>query len=863
MRYRRIYAGFRGIDFANHPINVDLSRSPYSENLWVDKAGVLHKRYPWERILKSEINSNTIHGLFSFHPPLAPGGYQSADILVIAQGSRLGFITGASGSNPVVNWVDDGTAWHLQTTIGSVRNGFQFGDDFYAMSINNIWQISYDDSQDRFRARTMAEVATAPETQIAGFYRAKEVTELDSNQNQTNTVEYEWQWGEVGEKNLFTNRRINTFCGDGEHTVFYLDKRGLRVTKVEIFSPASSSETTQGTVDVMSGTNIRSAPKQEQGNIIATLSAAESFTTYGKNGKWYQIDYHGRIAYVHQDRVTAYHEATQSQTIAALGDWETVTNWTQAEDNDRKCTKITFATAPSAHPRGNGLPNIRVYCVPITDDKAVTNSFPTAAMASSFGNYLIVPGSYLAIAIVKVGIKVANTGNDTTDYQILTPGTDYHIQQINGTEESSFSLPYYQKPNALDEYGWNIKLTTPAAEGSTYKIWTIQETKDEIDTVSRCTTYGKYGEYNNDRIFYTGYYPQQNRDYYSEPGDPKCVLENSYTDIGNSGSAIAGYLNLQSDMLIIKYDDGGSENLFRRTASSDGDITIFPVKAYDGRGAVSSRALANLKGECLYLSPLGLYSFTSSDLGTKYGTQDKSYLLGDVLKNEVLIEAELGVWNDWLLLTFPNGHCYVADTAQQTAPSTTSSHGYEWFYWTGFPARNMILHRENGKDTFYFSTPNTDEVTEEHIVTMALCKVNPDLPKFEDYPDGQSQAPYVFSAQWNTAQDGMEEPAMVKYIETRGAIISLTPNTQTIHMAIVTDGTSVGDARWDDNYNPIDDDVDMIELHAAPDIPYVAINRRIPRFKHVQFIFKNNDPDTDGIGMLNIEFQYRYGRYIK
>ena len=109
----------------------------------------------------------------------------------------------------------------------------------------------------------------------------------------------------------------------------------------------------------------------------------------------------------------------------------------------------------------------------------------------------------------------------------------------------------------------------------------------------------------------------------------------------------------------------------------------------------------------------------------------------------------------------------------------------------------------------------------------------------------------------------MEEPAMVKYIETRGAIISLTPNTQTIHMAIVTDGTSVGDARWDDNYNPIDDDVDMIELHAAPDIPYVAINRRIPRFKHVQFIFKNNDPDTDGIGMLNIEFQYRYGRYIK
>lgn len=879
-RYRRIYAGFRGIDFANHPINVDLSRSPYSENLWVDKAGVLHKRYPFERVVKTDMDNHTalnnraIYGLFSFHPPMVPAGYTSPNILVAHADQRLAFITGAHTEHPAVNWITDGIQWQTKDVYnGTTSSAFQWQDKLYFLDGNNIWQIAIDESQDvayaPYRARTMAEVATAPETQIAGFYRAKEVTELDSNQNQSNTIEYEWQFGEVGEKNLFTNRRVNTFCGDGieDHKKFYLDDAGLRVSKVEIYSPTSRTVTRQGSVDVKAGTNIRSAPRQTEGNIIDTISTAQTFTTYGKNGKWYEIVYKSQQAYVHQDRVTQYNPPSQQSSpgIARLGDWETVTSWTQGEDTTRNCTYIEFTTAPPAHPRGNGLPNIRVYCVPINESYSISNTFASEAVADAYGDYLCVRGKYLAIAIKAVKIRVSNTGDDDVDFQALTPGTDYTVQQVNGPVITNPSMPVYQSPDMLDEYAWNIHLTHKATAGSDYHIECIVESRDNIETVRKCNIYGKFGEYNNDRIFYTGEGTTRNRDWYSEPSDPTCVLENSYTDIGTSGRGIAGYLNTQSDMLIVKYDSGNSDGIFRRTASSDGDITVFPVKAYDGRGAVSSKALANINGEALYLSRDGVKAFTSSELGTKYGLQDRSYLLGDKLNGENLVEAQMGVWNDWLLITFPNGHCYVADTAQKTAPATTSEHGFEWFFWTDFPARNMLLHSESASDEFFFSTPHIPENMPSHIPSKALMWVNKKSVKYEDYPDGRDvgSAPYVYSAQWNTAQDGMEEPSMVKYIEARGAIISMTPDTQTIHMAIATDGTSVGDARWDDNYNPIDDDVDMIELHAAPDIPYIAINRRIPRFKHVQFIFKNNDPDTDGIGIINIEFQYRYGRYIK
>ena len=84
-------------------------------------------------------------------------------------------------------------------------------------------------------------------------------------------------------------------------------------------------------------------------------------------------------------------------------------------------------------------------------------------------------------------------------------------------------------------------------------------------------------------------------------------------------------------------------------------------------------------------------------------------------------------------------------------------------------------------------------------------------------------------------------------------------------MAIVTDGNFIIDSR-EDKIDPDFFEVtgeELTEIRASRETPYIVINRRIPRFKYIQFVFRNNDPKTDGIGVISVEYQYRYGRYIK
>lgn len=817
--YRQFYSTFRGVDFSNNPLLVDPSRSPSSVNCVVDEAGIVHKRPGWAAIMDNSLEAN-INGIYLYEPSKAPAGYTANHFRVIHMGKAFILDNGVNGSVGVIGGTDAPSA------------AFQHNDRLYIMDGTHFHALYFDDALNGWALKKVYEIATAPETQIAGYYMAEE-TKDDNDQP---IIKYTWQFGEKGERNILTGRRKNTFCGDAHNKVFYFDTPNFKAYKVEMYSPSAAPSSTEGTVTAVTGTsNVRNKPSM-QSTVIGYATGGQTFTVLGKTGSWYKIVFGNgtQDAYINQSRVT-YTPASGGSTPTAADDWVEIASndatygWSTAEVGSggehpasnldvtvSNCTKITFTTAPPAHPRGNGLPNIRVTGA-VTETTTYSHTFTHDEVTYDTPNVTIPEDSMMTqILNIKKNGTIMDSG-----YTITLSGA--HTADITFTSMS---------------------------EGDTVEVAYRRESFKDVNLIEGCNKYGKYGSYNTDRWFYTGNTDHINRDWYTEPSDPTLVLENSYTDIGNTQTPIAGYLNMQSDMLIVKYDSNG-ENLFRRSSSSDGDMTIFPVKAYVGRGAVNPKALCNIKGDCVFLSPDGVYKFVSSDLGTRYSVQEMSLLINKRLKQEDMSCAEMEAWGNYLILSFyNNGHCYVADTSNATAPSTTGGYGYEWFYWEHFPAENLVFDNYGG--LIYFSI---------HKGKICTFPTN----DYADYPDGISEAGVPIDAIWSTAQDTLYEPAEYKHIERRGAIIHLLPMYQGLQMAVVTDGNFIIDSREDE----IDPDFftvtgeELTEIRASRETPYIVINRRIPRFKYIQFVFRNNDPDTDGIGVISVEYQYRYGRYIK
>lgn len=813
--YTRVLSFFRGVDFTNNPLNVDPTRMPYACNVISDEAGILHKRPPWEAWESSYSLSSPpqiVHGVYPFVPAAIPASsysYTTNKFLLVHAKETLYIYDRDSSENSL----------GMLMMADAPSSGFQHKDSFYLLDGTNYQCLYEDDATSAWAVKHVREIATAPETQIAGYYYAEEYTEINESTNEGETKhKYTWTFGDKGERNLLTARRINTFCGDGIHKTFYLDAPNFKVYKVEMYSPTGGASSTEGIVTAVSGTSNIRDDHSMNGAIIGHATGGQTFTVTGKHNTWYQIIYNDRTAWINQSRVT-YTPATQGATATEDTEWvEMTSGFTVSEDSTKKCTKIVFDSTPPIHPRGNGLPNIRVTGA-ITE--IATKTFTLDAYSSSVS----IASSDLMTALISVkknGTELSNSAYTVTDYS----------------------------------GGTTITLSS-AEEGDEIEVVYRRESFKDNDLIEHCNKYGKFGSYNTDRYFFTGNPNYPNRDWYSEPDDPTCVLENSYTDIGSSSTGIAGYLNYQGDMLIIKYDSPG-ECLFRRTADTDGDLTIFPVKAYTGRGAVSAKAMANIKGDCVYLSPEGVFGFVSSELGTKYAIQDRSFLINKMLKAENLEDAEMGVWGDLLLITFTNGHCYVADTTQMTAPTTTSQAGYEWFYWEGVPAKNMVYYP--GVERFYFSEAVYNS---QGVATYsAMCKFTPESTTFQDKPfTAGSYRP--IEAAMTTFCDQLDEPARYKYIEQRGAIIQVSPLTQELRMALIVDGVRIADHRYVDieRQDPHDSDLEVVKA-SIPTIPYHTFNHRINRFRYIQFTFRNSDPATDAFGLLSIEYQYRYGRYI-
>ena len=131
--YRRIYAAFRGADFTNNPLNVDISRSPYAENITVDARGIVHKRHGYKPVtgyiqtptgFGQNVPFDKVYGIYVFKPTKKPS------ILIVHAGTEMYSLEeGDYTFYHITGW--DNNKWGYMNAAPSC--GFQHKDRFYIL----------------------------------------------------------------------------------------------------------------------------------------------------------------------------------------------------------------------------------------------------------------------------------------------------------------------------------------------------------------------------------------------------------------------------------------------------------------------------------------------------------------------------------------------------------------------------------------------------------------------------------------------------------------------------------------------------------------------------------------------------------
>ncbi len=358
-----------------------------------------------------------------------------------------------------------------------------------------------------------------------------------------------------------------------------------------------------------------------------------------------------------------------------------------------------------------------------------------------------------------------------------------------------------------------------------------------------CKSYGG-------RIFVVAY---DNRVYYTEVNKPEYFPDNNYFVIPDNGR-IVGIHTQGSGIMII------TENTMFLVEETKADKErAYAVKpTTSGTGAISERAFATLTDEPLFLARTGVYGISNLFTGSKNIIRNRSRFLDKKLCAEKdLHKAVATEWNRYYVLAI-NGHCYLLDGRQTTGDITqNTNYLFEGYYWENVPAQCI----ESFKGELWFSSENK------------LCKFNTDLSEDFAYSDGlidkgdsyDESEKVAIHARWSTLIDTDGSPQKFKTLNKRGTVVNLIPYDHTsVSIWYSKDGETeikIGDfnlSRF--NWKPIDFLNFTFVSSNAPQDAYT--NKKIKKYKTLQFIFENNVID-EPFGVLNFIKTFVMGSFSR
>lgn len=267
----------------------------------------------------------------------------------------------------------------------------------------------------------------------------------------------------------------------------------------------------------------------------------------------------------------------------------------------------------------------------------------------------------------------------------------------------------------------------------------------------------------DNRVFFSGNSDYPNALFHSMLNDPTYISDTAYYQDGSDNVPITSLMRVGDSILVIKKDDQQDSVVYYHTpkeiTENDETQTVYPTKqGLAGVGCISYWGSKNFLDEPVFMSRLGLKSFTKLNLGYERSIEHKSTMVDGKLVNENDLEnVHLEQWKGYLLCLI-NGHIYLADNRQQYLNKGTQQQEYEWYYWD-----NIGDIRDN---SFYKAT-----LLKEYDNNLFFGTINGVVAKFVEnrYNDNGR----LIYCQWQTPDDNFTSENHLKTTNKRGGIANL------------------------------------------------------------------------------------------
>jgi hypothetical protein len=358
--------------------------------------------------------------------------------------------------------------------------------------------------------------------------------------------------------------------------------------------------------------------------------------------------------------------------------------------------------------------------------------------------------------------------------------------------------------------------------------------------------------------------------YYSDINEPFVISDLHWFEVDNT---IMCFTRSSSYLAIITKDDGKNTVFLASqttvsTSSSDDDTNAsdyaYSVKASNaGAGAVSNKVDGVFNDEPVFLSSTGLHALLTNYQSEKYAV-NRSGKINRQLCAEKNLENAVGIpFNGYYYIAI-NAKMYVLDSRNKESNSRGDK-SYECYFFDGMPTiKNMFV--VNNK--MFFSD------------NQATYGWNDDLPETAKYyddahigTDGAWTGTPV-KAKWCSAFDDDKHPEKLKTLLKKGCLITLMPHYRSgCEVTLVKNGNvfqRLGYVATDMftfeniSFKYVEDSQERshpFSFKSSESASDVFIQKKIKKYKRLQIIVENNEPEPFGI--ICIVKSYTFGSYAK
>jgi len=294
-------------------------------------------------------------------------------------------------------------------------------------------------------------------------------------------------------------------------------------------------------------------------------------------------------------------------------------------------------------------------------------------------------------------------------YLSSTFSTEFHdvvteIMDKNGNwvtvTENNLQNDYWIFGNAgYITLGGTLSKATPISGTPNIRVTVTKVREGYADRINKCKVACLYGVSGGlDRLFVGGNSDYKNIDHYSEYDNLLYFPDTFYDDVGSAESEIVGYTVYNNYLTAHKSKSNDGRNIIVRsgTLDADGNALFNTVNVVQSEGAVARHGFAYLESEPLFLTGLGIYAVTTSELTGERCSQLRSYYISKALQEEQNLADSFALSYQNFYLLAVNNKIYILDSLQKNfeKDSPYSNYQYECYYFTDIAAR--VLYEEDG-----------------------------------------------------------------------------------------------------------------------------------------------------------------------